>query len=139
MDSVIFTQPENITDQNLPWINPKIEIRRSLISGWGVFAKETLEADELLERCVLVPLPTDVNQNDPLLENYRFGWPAGKKWEKYVLALGWASLYNHSEHPNANWFGCGDQYLFDFRSLSRIEKGQEIYVSYGQSYTYHWK
>jgi SET domain-containing protein len=138
MDSVLFIPPNNAEDHS-PWINHKLEIRKSPISGWGVFAKEKIESFEILEKCPLLTLPVGVDSNDPLLENYRFGWPAQKKWEKYVLALGWGSLYNHSDSPNARWIGCETPDIFIFQSISSIEKDQEILVSYGQSYIYHWK
>ena len=37
--------------------NPKIEIRKSPIHGWGIFAKEFIKKDEILEEIPFLIIP----------------------------------------------------------------------------------
>ena len=71
-------------------------------------------------------------ETSSLFIDYRFNWPSGSsQWEEQVVALGFASLYNHSESPNAYWFSNYEKRTFSFVSSRDIEPGEEIFVWYG--------
>ena len=111
--------------------NPKIYADKSPIHGWGVFAKEDIMEGEVFEECPILTLPITKGESTPLLIDYRFNWPQGTEWEEQVLALGYGSLYNHSDNPNAFWISDLENKTFKFISSRLIEKGEEIYTYYG--------
>ena len=111
--------------------NPKIYADKSPIHGWGVFAKEDIMEGEVFEECPILTLPIEKGEVTSLLIDYRFNWPQGNDWQEQVLALGYGSLYNHSNDPNAFWVSDIENRIFKFVSNREIKKGEEIFVWYG--------
>jgi SET domain-containing protein len=111
--------------------NPKIYADKSPIHGWGVFAKEDIMEGEVFEECPILALPIEKGEITPLLIDYRFNYPQGNEWEEQVLALGYGSLYNHSENANAYWVSDLENRTFKFISNREIKKDEEIFVWYG--------
>ena len=66
-----------------------------------------------------------------LLIDYRFNWPQGVEWDKQVVGLGFASLYNHSNDANAYWVSDLEKNTFKFISNKKISSGDEIFIWYG--------
>jgi len=119
--------------------NPKIEIRRSPIAGWGVFAKEDIEQDEILEEAPFLTLPMDPYESSSLFIDYRFNFPANvPKWKEQAIPFGFTCLYNHSNtESSAFWYTDEENRLFIFKTKRFIKKDEEILVYYGsESY---WK
>jgi len=111
--------------------NPKIYVDKSPVHGWGVFAKEDIMEGEVFEECPVLTLPIEKKEVTSLLIDYRFNWPQGNEWEEQVLALGFGELYNHNENANAYWISNIENKTFQFISHRKIEKGEEIFVWYG--------
>jgi len=110
----------------------KICVKNSPVHGLGIFATEKIIAGELIEECPILSLPMKFGETSSLFIDYRFNWPSGSsQWEEQVVALGFASLYNHSENPNAYWFSNYEKRTFSFVSSRDIEPGEEIFVWYG--------
>ena len=112
--------------------NTKIEVRKSDVHGYGVFAKESIIAGEILEEChyIKVKLSTDVYR-------YVYNWPKRRPTKYYAIALGNACIYNSSlkgEEPNADWETNIERDIFIFRSIKDIKQGEEIIIYYGDSY-----
>ena len=83
------------------YLNNKIEVRKSLY-GYGVFAKEKIEKDEILEECFYLVQP----YTNPYNVNYLYRWPQKGKPIHMVIALGFGSIYNSSktlDERNAEW------------------------------------
>lgn len=110
--------------------NSKIELRRSAIHGWGVFAKDDINANEILEESPFLILPINKGESSSLFIDYRFNFPSGD-WKYQVLPQGFACYYNHSEKPNAGWYTDNDNELFVFTTVKLIKKDEEILVYYG--------
>jgi SET domain-containing protein len=108
-------------------IPTKIEIKESPNKGLGVFAKEKILKDEIIEICPLIKL--DVPHNSDVLDDYRFYYPK-KNSKEYVVALGYGSIYNHNNQNNADWRD-GKPMTFEFFATKDIELGEEICTSYG--------
>jgi SET domain-containing protein len=110
-------------------------VSTSPIHGWGVFATSKINKDEIFEECPFLELPISNGESSPLLIDYRFNYPSGSFTEKtkQVIALGYASLYNHSESPSAGWYTNQDKMCFCFYAKRDIEPGEEIFVWYGDS------
>lgn len=109
----------------------KIYVDKSPVHGWGVFAKEIISEGEIIEECPLLTLPISPGESTPLLIDYRFNWPSGNEWVEQVVTLGFGSLYNHSEIPNAYWTSDLDKKTFKFIATKQIEPNEEIFVWYG--------
>jgi SET domain-containing protein len=112
--------------------NQKIYLDKSPVHGWGVFAKEDIMEGEIFEECPVLPLPMSYGETSGLLIDYRFNWPQGvHEWEEQVVALGFGSFYNHNENANAYWVSNYYERTFNFISNRKINKGEEIFVWYG--------
>jgi SET domain-containing protein len=109
----------------------KIIVKSSETHGLGVFAKENIKKGEIIEECPFLKLPIEMGQRSTLLMNHRFAWPKGSGPFEHVVAMGYASYYNHSNEPNADWDNNFDNETFLFTALKDIKKGEEIFVWYG--------
>ena len=110
----------------------KIEIKPSKGKGLGVFATEDIALHEIFEQVAVLPIPLRDVDNNPVLFDYRFGYPTGENTQKeQVIGLGYASFYNHSDKQNATWVNDPRQRGFLFYALRAIKAGEEILVSYG--------
>ncbi len=112
-------------------IPTKIYVDKSPIHGWGVFAKEKILAEEIIEECPIIPLPIVKGEHTGLLIDYRFNFPSGLDWNEQVVALGYGSIYNHSNSANAYWYSLNDKRTFVFVAKRDIEPGEEIFTYYG--------
>ena len=106
----------------------KIEIKESPNKGLGVFAKEKILKDEIIEVCPLIKM--GVPHNSDVLFDYRFYYPKESSDPYYVISLGYGSLYNHNNQNNSDWRD-GKPMTFEFFALMDIEPGEEIYINYG--------
>ena len=109
----------------------KIYVDKSPVHGWGVFAKETINEGEIFEEVPVLELPINKGEVTSLLIDYRFNWPQGVEWDKQVVGLGFASLYNHSNDANAFWVSDLEKNTFKFISNKKISSGDEIFIWYG--------
>lgn len=112
------------------YFNSKIELRKSSIHGWGVFAKDDILPDEILEEVPFLILPINKGEISSLFIDYRFNYPSGN-WRYQVLPMGFACYYNHSNSPNAGWYTDDENEIFVFKTNQFIKKDQEILVYYG--------
>ena len=107
----------------------KIEIRKSLIHGYGVFAKEDIKEDELLEECHYIEV-----ENSKKVYRYIFNWPRGQdKCEKVVIPFGFGSIYNCVTtlgEENTNWKTDLDNDILVFYTIKDIKKNTELLVNY---------
>lgn len=110
--------------------NPlNVFVQPSPVHGLGVFAAKDFSSGEIIEKCPLLKL--DVHEKNPLLVDYRFWWEVDGKRMFYVLALGYGSLYNHSNQPIAYFINNHKDFTIDFIATREIKKGEEILIDYG--------
>lgn len=113
-------------------IPAKIEIKDSTKEGRGVFATSEIKKGETVEISPLIILTFEelVDTKWNTLFNYYF-W-----MDDYVaLALGYGSLYNHSENPNCEYLLAKENKTIIFTATVDILKGEEILFNYRQSLT----
>jgi hypothetical protein len=110
----------------------KIFVKESGIknAGRGVFAKENIKKGETIEIAPFI----EISENDTsklkesILVTYFFYF--GKNKEKIALALGFGSLYNHSDKANMIYkIECKEKTI-KFTALRDIKKGEEITFNY---------
>jgi len=122
-------------------INKKIEVRKSPIHGYGVFATEDISAGEVLEEChfILFPQIKKITKDDPLCA-YGFAWPHQTPATLHLntqlaIPFGTGCIYNSAEKNNAEFINDLDRKLIVFLSTRLIRKDEEICTDYQLSIT----
>lgn len=111
--------------------SPNIEIRKSPIHGYGVFATTDIPSGSLLEECTFIPIPEGV-RNDYVFWYPRGGTPNTENHKfSHVVIFGYGSLYNHGDNANATWTTDIDANIFLFHAQLDIKKNEEILIYYG--------
>jgi SET domain-containing protein len=107
-----------------------VEVRSSPGRGRGVFATRFLAAGAMIELVPVIVIPeADRNLINPtILSHYYYRW--GLDQRDAAIALGYASLYNHSFDPNAQYLKHPDQGTVEIIALRDIAAGAEITVNY---------
>ncbi len=107
---------------------PHLYIADTVTKGRGVFTALEIPSGSLIEICPLILIP--ISQM-PLLDgtelyNYYFIWDL----DHMALALGYGSIYNHSDNPNS-------RVIYDFatveiqiEAIRDIMEGEEITIHY---------
>lgn len=108
----------------------KIQVKKSPLHGWGVFATENIELGEIFEECPILKLPVKMGETNYTLIDYTYGFPK-QNTQNHVLSMGYGSFYNHSTTPNADWTDDIKKETFKFFALRKISKGEEILIYYG--------
>ena len=113
----------------------KIEVKKSPIHGYGVFAKEDIKKDEILEECHFISLPKDNKYLNAFIQlsdliDFVFVFPKGKDFKEWAWPLGNGCIYNSSPNSNADWEIDENKRLFIFKSIKDIKKGNEICTNY---------
>ena len=118
--------------------NPKLEVRKSPIHGYGVFVKEDIKKGELLEECHYCELEGYFDDDNFYRYNYTFfdgELPNGQRREHHCIAFGYAPLYNSAtefEDRNVYWrFKKHISYkLFILTAIKDIKKDEELLQGY---------
>lgn len=105
-------------------IQRRLIVKPSRIHGYGVFAAEDIKKGQVIEECYVLPADKTVRT-----ENYRFKSDYGS-----VLALGYGSIYNHADEPNAVFDFCLENSILVFSAIKLIKRGEEIYIHYGSKW-----
>lgn len=113
-------------------IPQKIYLSKSQVHGIGVFAKDIILQNEIIEICPVIDIGLSKNEVSHILIDYRFNWPQGNEnVEKQVVCAGYGMIYNHSQFPNANWRSNLESNCFEFYAIKDILVNEEIFVWYG--------
>jgi len=109
---------------------PGLFIQESPNKGRGVFTAKKIQTGDLIEICpiILVPEHEVPVIHNTRLHDYYFLW--GPKEKKAAIALGWGSLYNHSEHANAYTLQDWESKEIKILAQKDIEPMEEITISY---------
>ena len=107
-----------------------LTVQDSPSRGRGVFAARSFDRGETIEVCpVIVLSEADAARlDDTHLYNYYFGW--GPDGREAAIALGFGSLYNHADDPNAVYQKDQASGTIRFSALRAITVGEEIFVRY---------
>ena len=104
-----------------------VRVANSEGKGRGVFATKSFKEGDTIEIAPTIVIPDKdwsfVSNSD--LCDYFFERDEGEA----VIALGYASLYNHSFEANADYFVASDRIVIT--ATEDIEKGDEIVIDYG--------
>lgn len=109
----------------------KIVIHRGGETGHGVLCCDYIKDGEIIENCPYLELGKEAVKVPPL-NDYLFRIDD----DKYALALGSGSLYNHKNQPNVKYDIDENTKSIIFTALRDIQPSEELFVSYGKDY---WK
>jgi len=85
-----------------------IRLRRSPLSGRGVFATAALAAETVVEVAPVLLLHRADGDHAGSLARYVFEWDEELDDTAYALALGWGSMFNHSPTPSCRYLRADD-------------------------------
>lgn len=109
-----------------------VEVRSAGAKGRGVFALQDIAVGELIERAPVIPVSEAEIDPNTTLAHYVFEWGGEVAGEGtgLAVALGYASLYNHSYTPNSRYdrdYGTTELVVMAIRP---IKAGEEITFNY---------
>ena len=111
-------------------INPPTSIRiEETEHGRGVIATAEIKAGETIEVCPILELGE--RDASGLLDDYTVSLGDGDPG--VALLLGYGSLYNHSDEPNAEYVAEYDD-AYEFVALRDIAVGEQITITYGEEW-----
>lgn len=112
----------------------KIYIAQSKIipTERGVFASTFVKKGELIEKCPVIAISEHdtANISEESLVTYMYYF--GEKKERSAVALGFGSIYNHTDTPNALYKEKYQEQIIEFWAIRDIKKDEEITVSYAK-------
>jgi SET domain-containing protein len=111
-------------------ILPILSIIDSPSRGRGVFANAAIAAGTTIEIAPVIVLnPAERKKvEETLLYNYVFEW--GEDNKSAIIALGYASIYNHSKLANCKYEMDFDYLTITIITLKAIGQGEELLINY---------
>lgn len=106
-------------------INPYLTVKRINGKGRGVIALRDFAKHDVIEVCPVVLFKVAKGENH-ICEEYAFRWDN----KRIAIALGYGSLYNHSNKPNAYYDHCTRTKTLRVYAFTDILKGTEICFNY---------
>lgn len=96
--------------------------------GRGVFTTSSIEPNQIIEICPVIVIPKKelIHLDKTQLYNYYFVWNEVDG----AIALGYGSIYNHSDKPNASFEVQTANKSLIFKSIKPIDSNTEILVDY---------
>ena len=123
--------PKKLQDASIS--HKSIEVKDSPGKGRGVFATKAIEKGETIEVApvLMVPWDDETFVLASFLQHYTFSVYGGSEKDDdfTAIALGYASLYNHSDKENADW-RINTKCIIVFATRN-IKRGEEITIDYG--------
>jgi hypothetical protein len=119
-------------DKNIFVTKPSssIYVAQSPIHGRGVFASRTIKAGSIIEACPVIKMKLqEMVVRKTMLLNY-YAFMIDEQQEYTGIALGYGSLYNHSEQCNAIFYYNKNKELMIFEATQLIRPKQEITINY---------
>src|SRR5438067_13170477 len=100
----------------------RVEARPSARHGLGVFAVHDIDSGDVVERCPVLVVDADeaTHVSAGSLAHHLWEWGDGT----VAVALGYGSLYNHADDPNAECSAAGEELVIVARRS--IAAGDEI-------------
>jgi len=105
-------------------------IKKIKDKGRGVFCKQRIDKDDIIEICPVLVLPAQ-DHNTLLISglvDYFFNF--NKEENTLALALGFGSLYNHAVYSNAAYTLDRENKTLTFYALQDIDPNTEICINY---------
>lgn len=92
----------------------------------GMFAERDFEPGEIIEVAPVLVVPRSQVGEGDVLRDYVFNFDK----QNVMVALGYASMFNHSYEPNARYKKSKAARTLTFTAIKPIKEGEEIFVNY---------
>jgi SET domain-containing protein len=114
----------------LQMIYPSLYIDKSNHKGRGVFTKETIPANTLIETSPVIVMSSEERKllDQTLLHDYIFEW--GPDSQQCCMALGYVPVYNHSYTSNCEYEMDFLNQVIKIKTIRTIEAGEELFINY---------
>ena len=111
-------------------ILPFLTIASSKNRGRGVFTTEPILANTTIEIAPVIVVDASGREKleQTLLYDYIFEW--GEDSKMAAVALGYISIYNHSNQPNCNYEMDFENQTISITTIQDIEPGAELFINY---------
>jgi len=110
--------------------SPSIYVAISTIHGRGVFAQRAIKIGSIIEECPIIKMKLrEMTVRKHMLLNY-YAFMIDEQNEYTGIALGYGSLYNHSNNCNAFYYFNKEKELMIFEAIHPISKDEEITINY---------
>jgi len=98
--------------------------------GRGVYTTKKIPKDSTIELCPVILLSRKDTEliHKTSLHDFYFIWELAE--QNAAIALGYGSLYNHSDQPNADFEINLDTNEIKFIATEEISAGEEILINY---------
>lgn len=111
-------------------IKPYLYLKHITLKGRGVFTKEKIDKNILIEESPVIVMSGDDRKllDKTLLHNYIFEWGINK--DKCCMALGLVPMYNHNYESNCEYFMDYEKDIIQVKTMRLIKKGEELTINY---------
>ena len=111
-------------------IKQYLYIKKIATKGRGVFTREKIEANIIIEESPVIVMTTKdrILLDKTLLHDYIFEWGTNK--DKCCMALGLVPMYNHSYESNCEYFMDFDKETIQVKTIRPISIGEELTINY---------
>lgn len=109
-------------------IHPALYTAPSAEKGWGVFTKEFLPTDSLIEISPVVVMTADERKllDQTRLFDYIFEWEG----DRCCMAMGLIPVYNHAYRSNCEYFQDYEEETIFIKTVRDVEPGEELTINY---------
>jgi SET domain-containing protein len=106
--------------------------------GRGVFCNKAIAQGETIEICPVIVVPaSDITAiKNTRLTDYSFYF--NKEENTLMLVMGFGSMYNHTQYPNAVFLLDRDSKTMIYTACQDIPAHAEILINYGGAYGYDY-
>lgn len=111
-------------------ILPYLFLKPTLNKGRGVFTKEKIAANTIIEESPVIVMSAEDRKllDKTLLSDYIFEWGINK--DKCCMALGYVPIYNHSYKSNCEYFMDFEEEIIQVKTIIEIKAGEELTINY---------
>jgi len=119
-------QDTNLQEINVIPISQVYSAETGTPLGRGVFASHNFEPAEIVEIAPVVLLDLKTQPFPAAIRRLAFNWSK----THVALALGFGSLYNHSDQPNLVFKRDVENLTITFSTLREVQPGEQLTISY---------
>jgi SET domain-containing protein len=111
-------------------ILPYLYIDESSGKGKGIFTKDTLPANTIVEISPVIVMSAEERKllDQTLLHDYIFEW--GPNNDQCCMALGYIAVYNHSCQSNCEYEMDFSGKTIKIKTVRDISAGEELFINY---------
>lgn len=115
-------------------IAPCLFIAQTESKGRGVFTSADVTKHSVIEIAPVIVMSGDERKllDQTLMHDYIFEW--GDESNQCCVALGWASVYNHSYNSNCEYDMDYDENTITIKTIRKIKAGEELTINYNGSW-----